>query len=53
MYDYHNDWLGGFNLYSLQYGDKIKVGKDTEGIILGVSDWKRRVCVVVAAAMEC
>jgi len=38
MYDYHNDWLGGFNLYSLQYGDKIKVGKDTEGIILGEKD---------------
>lgn len=38
MYDYHNDWLGGFNLYSLQYGDRIKIGRETQGIVLGESD---------------
>ena len=38
MYDYHNDWLGGFDLYSLQYGDKIRVTKDSLGIILGETD---------------
>ena len=35
LYDYHNDWLGGFSLYNLQSGDKIKVGIDTKGIVLG------------------
>ena len=35
LYDYHHDWLGGFSLYNLQSGDKIKVGVDTKGIVLG------------------
>lgn len=33
MYDYHNDWLGGFNLYSLQYGDRVRVSSLTNGIV--------------------
>lgn len=35
MYDYHFDWLGGFNLYNLQSGDQLKVGRNTQGIVLG------------------
>ena len=35
MYDYHNDWLGGFSLYNLQSGDKIRVSQKSRGIILG------------------
>jgi hypothetical protein len=35
FYDYHNDWLGGFSLYNLQAGDKIRVGASTKGIVLG------------------
>lgn len=38
MMDYHNDFLGGFNLYSLQYGDRIRVTKNTEGIVLKETD---------------
>ena len=38
MYDYHNDWLGGFNLYSLQYGDRVKVNSDSLGIVFGETD---------------
>ena len=38
MYDYHNDFLGGFDLYSLQYGDRIRVSKQTNGLILGETD---------------
>jgi len=38
MYDYHNDFLGGFKMYSLQYGDNIKVSKRSQGITLGESD---------------
>jgi hypothetical protein len=38
MYDYHNDWLGGFDLYSLQYGDRIKITQETNGIVLTESD---------------
>jgi hypothetical protein len=38
MYDYHNDFLGGFNLYSLQYGDKIRVTEDSNGIVLRETD---------------
>lgn len=34
-YDLHNDWLGGFRLYNIKNGDRIKVGKDTFGIIIG------------------
>jgi hypothetical protein len=34
MYDYHNDWLGGFNLYSLQYGDRVRVTDRTKGAVL-------------------
>lgn len=33
MFDYHNDWLGGFNLYSLQYGDRVRVTDKTPGIV--------------------
>jgi len=33
MYDYHNDWLGGFDLYSLQYGDRVRVSSQTNGIV--------------------
>lgn len=35
MYDYHNDWLGGFDLYSLQYGDRVRVSSETNGIVFG------------------
>jgi hypothetical protein len=38
MMDYHNDWLGGFDMYSLQYGDKIKIGKDSEWFTIGEYD---------------
>ena len=38
MYDYHNDFLGGFKMYSLQYGDNIKVSKRTSGLTLGETD---------------
>lgn len=38
MYEYHNDWLGGFNLYSLQYGDRVRVTKDSLGIVFGETD---------------
>jgi hypothetical protein len=38
MYDYHNDWLGGFNLYSLQYGDRVKVTEDSNGLVFGETD---------------
>jgi hypothetical protein len=38
MYDYHNDWLGGFDLYSLQYGDKVRITKDSNGIVFGETD---------------
>jgi len=34
MFDYHNDWLGGFDLYSLQYGDRIRVTSETDGVVL-------------------
>ena len=34
MYDYHNDWLGGFDLYSLQYGDRVRVTEDSIGAVL-------------------
>jgi hypothetical protein len=34
MYDYHNDWLGGFSLYSLQYGDRIRVSSLTNGVVM-------------------
>lgn len=37
LYDYHHDWLGGFSLYNLQSGDKLKVGIETKGIVLGNS----------------
>jgi len=35
MYDFHNDWLGGFSLYNLQSGDKVRVSQNSRGIILG------------------
>jgi len=35
LYDYHHDWLGGFSLYNLQSGDKIRIGADTKGTVLG------------------
>jgi hypothetical protein len=38
MYDYHNDWLGGFDLYSLQYGDKVRITKDSNGLVFGETD---------------
>ena len=38
MYDYHNDWLGGFDLYSLQYGDRVKVTDASNGIVFGETD---------------
>jgi hypothetical protein len=38
MYDYHNDWLGGFDLYSLQYKDRIRVTKDSHGVVLTETD---------------
>lgn len=38
MMDYHNDFPGGFNLYSLQYGDRIRISKNTEGIVLKETD---------------
>lgn len=37
MFDYHQDFLGGFDLYNVRYGDQIKVGKNTEGIVIGVN----------------
>lgn len=37
MYSYHNDWLGGFSLYNLQSGDKIRVSQKSRGIVLGNS----------------
>ena len=37
LYDYHHDWLGGFSLYNLQSGDKIRIGLETKGIVLGES----------------
>jgi hypothetical protein len=38
MYDYHNDWLGGFDLYSLQYGDRVRVTEDSTGVVMGETD---------------
>ena len=38
MYDYHNDWLGGFDLYSVQYGDRIRVSNETNGAVFGEMD---------------
>jgi len=38
MFDYHNDWLGGFSLYSLQYGDRVRVTSLTNGVVLGETD---------------
>ena len=38
MYDYHNDWLGGFDIYFPKYGDRIRVGKGTTGIAFGETD---------------
>jgi len=38
MLDYHNDWLGGFDLYSLQYGDIVKVSQQTPGIVMQETD---------------
>jgi hypothetical protein len=38
MFDYHNDWLGGFSLYSLQYGDRIRVSSLTNGIVMAETD---------------
>lgn len=38
MFDYHNDWLGGFDLYSLQYGDRIRVTEDSDGIVMSEVD---------------
>jgi hypothetical protein len=38
MYDYHNDWLGGFSLYSLQYGDRVRITKDSLGVVFGETD---------------
>ena len=38
MYDYHNDWLGGFDLYSLQYKDRIRVTKNSNGAVLTETD---------------
>lgn len=35
MYDYHGDWNGGFDLYNVRFGDRIRVGKNNEGIIIG------------------
>jgi len=37
MFDYHQDFLGGFDLYNVRYGDQIKVGKNTEGIVIGIN----------------
>lgn len=34
MYDYHNDWLGGFSIYNISTRDLIKVGRQTKGIVL-------------------
>jgi hypothetical protein len=33
MYDYHNDWLGGFDLYSLQYNDRVRITENSDGIV--------------------
>ena len=38
MYDYHNDWLGGFDLYSLQYGDRLRVTEDSLGVVFTETD---------------
>ena len=38
MYDYHNDWLGGFDLYSLQYGDRVRVSEDSLGMVFTETD---------------
>lgn len=38
MYDYHNDWLGGFDIYFPKYGDRIRVGKNTTGHAFGETD---------------
>jgi len=37
MYDYHNDWLGGFSIYNIKNRDKLRVGKDTTGITMDES----------------
>jgi hypothetical protein len=34
-YDFHEGWLGGFSLYNLQSGDKLRVGSKSRGIVLG------------------
>jgi len=34
-YDFHEGWLGGFSLYNLQSGDKLRVGSGSRGIVLG------------------
>ena len=33
MYDYHNDWLGGFDLYGVQYNDRVRVTSETNGLV--------------------
>ena len=38
MFDYHNEWLGGFDLYSLQYGDRVRISDQSSGIILSETD---------------
>lgn len=35
MLDYHQDWLGGFDLYNVRYGDLIRVGKNNKGVVIG------------------
>ena len=37
MLDYHQDWLGGFDLYNIRYGDQIKIGKNNQGTVIGVN----------------
>ena len=34
MYDFHHDWLGGFDLYNIRYGDLIQVGKNNPGVLI-------------------
>jgi hypothetical protein len=52
MLDYHNDWLGGFSLYSLQYGDRIRVSSQTNGIVLGETDSPANLYLDLSEAAE-
>lgn len=52
MFDYHNDWLGGFDLYSLQYGDRIRITKETDGIVFKKPDNSQNNTLTLSEAVK-